>query len=263
MYYKNKNTLIANSKWFHVPQPKANPSLRLFCFSYAGGGPAIYHSWPNDLPSEIELIAIQLPGRGARMGEPALDCFEQLVPALEEAIRPYLDRPFAFFGHSMGAKLAFELARYLRHLGRPQPVHLFASGSRAPQEPRNRPNIHAMPREQFRNELRELNGTPSEILDNNELMSLVEPTLRADFKAIELYRYADEKPLSMAISAYGGDRDEGVNKEQLLSWRLQTTGSFYAQILPGDHFFINTAKAVLLHQVSNTLSLVTKVAAAV
>ncbi len=260
MNYSNiSEVAIAKDKWFHVPQPKSCPSLRLFCFSYAGGSAAIYHNWPKDLPGEVEMCAIQLPGRGARMAEPALTSFEQLVPEVVGALRPYLDQPFAFFGHSMGAKLAFETCRSLRKLGLPQPLHLFASGSRAPQDPRNRPNIHGMARHAFCEELRKLNGTPSEILDNEELMNLVEPTLRADFQAIETYQYSNQKPLNVPISAYGGNLDQGVSSTHLQHWQQQTTASFHAQMFDGDHFFINSARRALMHQVNNTLSLATKV----
>ena len=263
MFDMNKDSAISNSRWLHVPRPRINPTLRLFCFSYAGGGSAVFHHWPDGLPAEVEVCGIQLPGRGARMAEPALTSIDAMVPEIEAAIRPYLDRPFAFFGHSMGAKVAFELTRYLRRLGRPLPLHLFASGSRAPQDSRDNSPIHALPAAEFLEQLRDLKGTPAEILNNSELMSLVEPTLRADFQAIETWQYREEKPLNVPISVYGGDRDEGVEDRHLNGWGAQTTGSFHVQLMPGDHFFINTARSALLSQISDTLSLVTRVASAV
>jgi len=156
------------------------------------------------------------------------------------------DLPFAFFGHSMGARIAFELSLSLRRNGLPQPERLFVSGSQAPHLPNRKRLVHDLPPADFKRHLAQLGGTPQELLDNVELMDLLLPTLRADFALWETYRYVSEPPLACPISAYGGTADPHVTHEELLAWGTQTSAAFDLQMLPGDHFFVRSALNELL-----------------
>jgi medium-chain acyl-[acyl-carrier-protein] hydrolase len=232
--------------WFTSQRPNARARLRLFCFPYAGGGAAIYRLWPQSLPSEVEVCVAQLPGRGTRLREQPFTSLDALVEAAAEAIAPSLDKPFALFGHSMGAMISFELARRLREQGRPQPAHLFVSGRRAPQLPNDDPVSYNLPDADLGRELLRLNGTPKEVLEHPELMELMLPLLRADFSVVETYVYRPGVPLDCPLTAFGGLRDSEVGREQLEAWSEQTTSEFALRMLPGDHFFLNDAQAQTL-----------------
>jgi medium-chain acyl-[acyl-carrier-protein] hydrolase len=166
-----------------------------------------------------------------------------------------LDVPFALFGHSLGALVSFELARQLRKLGLPDLVHLFVSGHRAPQIPRPGPLTHQWPDAEFVAELRRLNGTPEEVLQHAELMALLLPVLRADFAIIETYSGSDEEALDCPISAFGGLQDSEASYDEVAAWREQTRGLFKVRMLPGDHFFLHSARAQILRAISQDLSL--------
>src|SRR5262245_53644991 len=162
----------ATDRWFPSLRPGSDADVRLFCFPYAGGGASVYRGWAGCLPGSVDVCPVQLPGREARFREPPFARIGPLVEALAASIRPWLDRPFAFFGHSMGALIAFELSRRLQHEHGLQPVRLFVSGCAAPQVQTEREAIHALPADQFRQELRRLNGTPAAVLEDDELMEL-------------------------------------------------------------------------------------------
>jgi medium-chain acyl-[acyl-carrier-protein] hydrolase len=176
-----------------------------------------------------------------------------LIKTLAEALRPQLDRPFAFFGHSLGALVAFELARRLERDGGPVPVRLLVSGCAAPQVPRDGRPLHVLPEAEFRSELRGLNGTPAAVLENEELMELLLPTLRADFALCETYTFIPGPPLTCPINAWGGLNDDAVSRQSLDAWQEQTTGSFRLHLLPGDHFFLHTSRPKLLQMVAEDL----------
>ena len=176
-----------------------------------------------------------------------------LVQALAQALVPLLDKPFAFFGHSLGALVAFELARQLRRQSGVQPVRLLVSADRAPQiSHRDRP-INALPEKEFLDELRRLNGIPEKVLEETELMQSMLPILRADFAVYETYVYSTELPLSCPISTLGGLQDHRVSRDDLEAWRDQTSGSFSLRMFPGGHFFWNTAQPPLLQMLSQEL----------
>ncbi len=243
----------------HTPNPQAR--LRLFCFPYAGGGAPIFHTWSDGLPAEVEVCPVQFPGRGTRLREPPFTQLSPLVRALAQALSPLLDTPFAFFGHSLGALVSFELARQLRQQHSLEPVCLFISAHPAPQIPSSRPPMHTLPEREFLEKLRRLGGTPTEVLEHEELMQLVLPVLRADFAVYETYAYSAEFPLSCPISAFGGLHDRSVNRSDLEAWRAQTHAPFSLRMLPGDHFFLNTAKPLLLRLLSRELSRLVRVLA--
>lgn len=246
---------IDENIWFQVPNPVAAPRFRLFCFSYAGGNASAYRDWHRKLPADIELCSVQLPGRGSRFREQAFTNFDALLQALTDAIKPYLGKTeFAFFGHSMGAEVAFELARTLRSQRLPQPQCLFVSGRKAPQVPSRRRPIHDLPEEEFRKEIRRLNGTPEEALQNAELMDLVSPILRADCQVIETWEYQPSEPLDVPVFALGGVRDDHVSIDELESWAKLTRAHFELRLFSGDHFYIHSATDALLSCINSTIS---------
>lgn len=254
----NVSGALATARWFSCPNPRPQASLRLFCFPYAGGGAAIYRTWTERLPQAVEVHALQLPGRGIRMMERPFNRMPPLISAIAQAMLPHLDKPFAFFGHSMGALTCFELARHMRRKGEPLPLHLFLSGARAPQIIRRSTPIHALPRTEFIKKLRRLNGTPKELLECGELMRLMLPTLRADIKICETYVYRRELPFNLPISVFGGLQDRRVSQSQLEAWRHQTNDGFSLEMLPGDHFFLHSAESPLLPLLSRELRRIAK-----
>ena len=227
------------SSWF--PGAAAVPSTRLFCFPYAGGGAAAFAPWRRHLAAVCPVL---LPARESRLAEAPFQRMAPLVDALAAAIRPYLDRPFAFFGHSMGAAVAFELARKLRLLGLPQPCLLIASAARAPQFRRDYTPRPAPSQPEFLAELRRLEGLPSEALDDPALLAAILPALTADATLYRNYVYAEDAPLACPIRAYGGSDDPNIHSEHLEPWAAQTSASFAVRLFPGAHFFLH-ADAVL------------------
>lgn len=240
--------------WLNRPKVGPEARLRLFCFPYAGGGASLYRSWAEPLASVAEIWSVQLPGRENRLGEPVYRSLPGLIGALTDALQAELTPPYAFFGHSLGGLIAFELARSLRRQGRPLPLQLFVSGHLAPQLPQCHPPIHGLPYAQFVQELRRYRGTPEAVLANQELLELLVPVLRADFELFETYVYQPEAPLSCPISAFGGLSDVEVSQEDLAAWRRQTTGLFTFRMLAGNHFFIQSAQAQLLQALTLDLS---------
>jgi len=234
------------------PAPRAR--LRLFCLPCAGGGASRFSAWGTTLPPGIETCALQPPGREERLAEPPFTRMAPLVAALAAAIDDRLGIPYALFGHSLGALVAFELARALRRAGRPEPLRLFVSASRAPHLPDPAPPLHRASSASLRAELRRLNGTPDEVLASEELMSLMEPLLRADFAVNETYVHAAERPLRCPVTVLGGRDDAEVPHDALAAWRRHTEGSFTLRLFPGDHFFIETAERSVLEVIASDLA---------
>lgn len=215
---------------------------------------ATYRTWSRHLPSDIEVCAVQLPGRDVRtQDEPATE-MSALVAGLAEGLAPWLARPCAFFGHSMGAIVAFELVRHLRRQAGPLPVHLFVSSRRAPQIVSQEPPCHDLPEADFVNRLVErYNGIPRAILAEPELMKLFLPLLRADFKLLETYRYLPEDLLDQPVTVFGGAQDSIVTNDDLRAWRDVTRGGFHLLMMPGGHFFVQDAEVELLRVVAQQL----------
>ncbi len=244
---------INTNAWLALTRVQPQALLRLFCFPYSGAGASIFYNWSESLPPTVEVCPVQLPGRGTRITEASFTRISPLVQALAPALLPYLDKPFAFFGHSMGALLSFELARYLRkHYGL-LPAQLFVSGRGAPQLPDPEAPMHALPEAEFLERLRQLKGTPEEVLDHAELRQLLLPILRADFEVCETYIYEPDQPLECPISVYCGVEDNYVTPDRLEGWREQTTSSFTLRIFPGDHFYLNKEKQLLLQTLAREL----------
>lgn len=238
--------LNPQAAWFSPVQPVPHARMRLFCFPYAGASGSAFSRWAAKLPDYVEVCPVQLPGRASRHREPPFTRMQPLVESAGHFIRPLLDRPFAFFGHSMGAVIGFELARYLRRERQPTPFCLIASGRPAPQIPLSRRGTYEQPDRQFIQTLRRLNGTPREVLEHAEMMQMMLPILRADFELSETYTYTPQPPLNCAIIALGGADDTGVTRRHLEGWREQTSNLFTLHMFPGDHFFLHSEEPQLL-----------------
>jgi medium-chain acyl-[acyl-carrier-protein] hydrolase len=242
------------SLWFACHKRQISPKIRLFCFPYAGGGSAVYREWNKFLSPDIEIFSVLMPGREQRFSEQPFHSLEELIHSLMESIQPYLDIPFAFFGHSMGALIAFELAREIYSEWGISPVHLFVSGKSAPQTIQDQPPIYNLPRDKFLEKLQDLNGTPNEVLQNQDLIDLYETMLRADFEICDTYRYIPGPPLNCPISIFGGLQDT-VTKERLCAWRSLTTSLCAVCMYEGDHFFIYKQRENLLQVIQEELLL--------
>ena len=238
--------VMKNNSWFLMNKQSAEVKTRLFCFPYAGGSAAVYRDWARFLPGSIQVVPVELPGRGTRLNQPAFSGLSPLIEALAGQIPPLLDLPFSIFGHSMGATIGFEIARRLRDDHGAEPRRLFVSARRAPRVPRDREPTFDLPHDEFVSKLHRLNGTPSEVLDNAELMELMMPTLRSDFRLVDTYSYQPGRLLECPITAIGGLEDSEVTREKLAPWKEETNGEFSIHMMAGDHFFLRTARAGLL-----------------
>ncbi len=236
---------------FHKPRPQAR--IRLLCFPYAGGSALPYRQWAASMPQEIDILPVQLPGRDRRLREPPYTQVEPLVESAVEGLVPYLDRPFAIFGHSMGALVGYEFAQRLRRDHRLEPMHLLVSARSAPQLPPKPDEDYKLPDPELIERLREINGTPVEVLEHPELMELMLPVLRADFELNDTYEPIAHPALECPVTAYGGLEDYEVPKEDLDAWRDVTGGSFRLRMFPGDHFFLNQHRNRLIQAVAEDL----------
>lgn len=241
-----KNSWISRSK--RNPQAR----LRLFGFPYAGGGALAYRGWQDRVLAEVEFCPVQIPGRETRITEKAYHQFPALIEAAIDGLQPYLDMPFALFGHSMGATLAFEMARRLDRTEH-KLVRLFVSGTGAPQVPTQEPVIYDLPDAEFLRRLTLFEGIPSAALAQPELMELMLPTLKADFTAIQTYKYVDGPRLQVPVSAFGGEDDPYVSAATLHAWKEQTTSSFEVHMFPGGHFYFASARDFLLARINESL----------
>ena len=228
--------------------------LRLFCFPCAGGGPSTFYTWPNELPSDIEIIAIQLPGVERRVMESPIESISEVVRRLLPEIYSELDKPFAFFGHSLGALVSFELTHELQKRHGLQPIRLFVAGKRAPQILNWNPPIHDLPDTDFLEKLQSrYGGIPEQILGTPDVVQLFLPGLKASLKMDESYRYKRGQPLLCDITAFCGYQDNTAPKADMESWSHQTKRSFTLHMIPGNHFFINSNQEQLLHILSDEL----------
>ncbi len=250
----------SSNPWLVYPETNASAPFRLYCFAYAGGNANAFRTWPALLDKRVELVAIQYPGRATRFKETLIDSMAFMLEALENALSESLkEKPYAFFGHSMGAGIAYELSRRLYTKSETQkvnlPVRLLVSGRRGPSTPieADRKPIHDLPKDAFLERLKNLNGTPEELLQHEDLMNLMEPILRNDFKLVETWSYQAGKTLPIPLSIYGGEKDEHINLETLEAWKKESNMESNLVMFPGDHFYLHQHEELLLKEINKEL----------
>ncbi|MEU1144983.1 alpha/beta fold hydrolase [Streptomyces sp. NPDC005901] len=227
--------------WIRRFRPRPEAAVSLVCFPHAGGSATYFHPLaqsPTLLP-DTEVLAVQYPGRQDRRREPLIDDIPTLADLVTEALAPFDDKPLAFFGHSMGAVLAYEVAQRLGERTGARPCHLFMSGRRAPS--RFRPGtVHLLNDRELAAELRRAGGTDPMFLDDPELLADILPVVRNDYRAVELYRWKPAPPLDCPITALVGDQDTQAPQDDVAAWREHTAGPFDLKVFPGGHFYLNT-----------------------
>lgn len=234
----NRVDMSKNNPWIVRKKNQFGHRYRMFCFPFAGGSSTIFHEWPTILTRNVEVCAIQLPGRGTRIMEEPYSNLKELTIKLADVLTPYLDMPYILYGHSMGSMITFELTRELRRRGLKLPVKIIVSGRRGPQVPARTKSLHDLPDDEFVEGLKNYNGTPAQVFESKELMELFLPILRADFTVNGTYEYYDEEPFDIPLSVYGGTDDHLANQEELNAWKEHTTKAFSLQMMEGNHFFI-------------------------
>jgi medium-chain acyl-[acyl-carrier-protein] hydrolase len=230
----------AANAWFRAVR-RGQPATRLYCFPYAGGSVTAFLPLGREIRSHAEVLVASLPGRGPRLSEPPETDLGRLVAPLADGIARAGAHDFVLFGHSMGALLCFEVARELRRRGGPTPAGLLVSGARAPQffgSPEEE-RVHHLPQREFIAHLRSLQGTPAEVLASPEIMDLLLPALRADFRICETYRYLPGPPLSSPVVVLFGRDDKDVRPQHAAGWRSHTSGPCVVRALSGGHFFLD------------------------
>lgn len=239
-------------RWLPHRRRQARASINLLCFPYAGGGASAYRDWQSVWPDRVEVCSLELPGRETRFKDPLRTDLLDVAREIAELIEPLWERPVAFFGHSMGAHLAYETARIARDKGH-EPRVLCVSGSRAPSVPRRHALLHTLPDAELVAELSELGGTPSEVLAEPELLALIVPILRADCALLERHVSLPGTNLACPILALGGDDDPHVTREDLVAWRNHTSGNCREHLLAGNHFFLHSKRKEVLELVEGAL----------
>lgn len=244
-----------HGSWFNTYGFPQQQQSRIFAFPYSGAGSLAYHKWAQAYrDSATDFLSVQLPGRENRFNEPPPDDLPKLVSTLAKAISPLLDKPYVFFGHSLGALLAFELCRELRRQGQPLPVHLIVSAFRSPEHPNPNRELHRLSDPDLISAIGAYGGTPPQVLANKELMGLLLPMLRADFKLHETYRYQDDSPLPCPLTALTGTTDPFVTHAHMQNWQQQTTARFQHLPLTGGHFFLNIQHDTINQLLKHTLA---------
>ena len=242
-------------RWLRISQPNSQARLRLFCFPYAGGTASIYRLWHQHLPADIEVCRVQLPGRENRISEVPFTNVQMLAQALVPVLEPFLDKPFAFFGHSMGTLIAYELTQQLWQQTGQLPGCLFVSGRRAPNLPAADPPLHSLNRDdEFLAELQQrYNQIPQFVLEDAEMRELFLPMLRADLTMAETYLYLERPELACPIVAFTGESDHHAPRTDMKAWQGLTKDSFNFHMLPGGHFYLNEQVRPLLEILSSYL----------
>lgn len=254
------------ARWLAYYKPNPAAVVRLFCFPYAGGGAQVFINWSElarqqrnsmGLDMDIDICPVQLPGREGRISETPLSSVSAIASEAVSALAPLFDMPFAFFGHSLGAVIAYEMIQRLRIARKPQPSLLMVSARRAPQVPYRGPTTWHLPDAEFRNRLRQLDGTPEAVLQNDELMGLMFPVLRADFQCDETYSHPPAyEPIDCPIVAFGGARDKETLSPDLLAWDAVTRRGFdLRKLFDAGHFYIHSHASDVVAEVAQMLQI--------
>ena len=240
------------AEWIRRFHPAPTAPARLVCFPHAGGSASYFHPVSAALAPSVEVLAVQYPGRQDRYAEPPVDDLFVLADQLVDVLAPELTGPVAFFGHSMGASLAFEVARRLEERGT-QLLALFVSGRRAPSAFRDE-RVHEKADDELLAEVKRLSGTDSRVLEDDEILRMVLPALRSDYKAAELYRYRPGPDVGCPVVALIGDRDPKVTEAEARQWAERTSGGFELHSYPGGHFYLNDHAAAVIRLIGERLA---------
>jgi medium-chain acyl-[acyl-carrier-protein] hydrolase len=240
--------------WIRRKARVPNPRVRIFCFPHAGGGASLYRLWHKYLPPTVEVCPVQLPGREGRIQEEPFTDLSILVKVISELIYPLLDRPFVFFGHSMGGLIAYELTHSIWKKYKQSPALLIVAALTAPNDPIQPPVVHKLPQGEFLNYIKQLQGTPEEVLNNGRLIDFFIPLLRADFTLYETYTLKRDVSLFCPIAVYGGLEDNSVSEKSLDLWEYLTVGKFIKRMFPGNHYFIRENSDYLFQALLEDLS---------
>jgi medium-chain acyl-[acyl-carrier-protein] hydrolase len=243
------------NSWVTCPFPQSKAALRIFCLPFAGGGATIYRSWGKLLGSTIEVCPIQLPGRENRFSEPAFIEVQALAKALAIQLKPFSDIPFVIYGHSMGALVAFELARVLRADGFSMPEALILGAHRAAHLPRTRETLYCLDDKTFIKKLQRFGGFSEEVLASEELMQLLMPTLKADFTLCDTYIYTEQEPLNCPIHVFAGAADLEAPPALMVAWCQHSSVDTKMHIFEAGHFFIRSDLERVVDTLKTILSL--------
>ena len=228
---------------------------RLFCLPHSGGGSARYYTWRLLLAPRIEVVPIQLPGREMRYQEEPYTRLDRLIDDLVVPLSPYLDKPYAVFGYSVGAYIGFELVREIRRRGLLLPQAFLVAAAKSPEQEPPQPFIHQMSDTDLLHRINtRYGGIPEIILNEKQLLQIYLRAIKADFALMETYVYYEEKPFDFPIMTFGGEQDRMVVEEDLAGWRAHTSGAFSLSMMPGDHFFVQEQQGPLLEQIKEALA---------
>lgn len=227
-----------NCSWYLKYRDNPDASIRLFCFHHSGGGASLYYPWVDDLSPNIEMIAIQLPGRENRFTEPLCNNLQNIVAILSKDFAIYKDKPFFMFGHSLGALISFELVKAIHQLYSLIPCHMIISATKAPHLPFRMKYLSQLEDHKLKEELNIYDGIDERILNDTELLDLFLPIIKSDFSIYEKYKFLESKPISCDILALSGEQDQTVTQEEILAWSEYTSGKFEHISFPGKHFYI-------------------------
>ena len=240
------------SPWLIFDRPPTARDTVLFCLHHAGGNAAVFRTWQAQAPDNVIICRIQLPGHGTRMQEPLLTHMSDVLDGLVQTIRPWLGHAFALFGHSFGGTVAAELTLRLQAENLPLPTCLFLSASEPSHRVWTRP-CHNLPSAMFREYLFRLGGTPREVLEEEELMNLIEPVIRADYAILETWAPKPVRSFRVPVMAFAGNEDRIVPCDIVRQWEDFSTHSFNMKVLPGNHFYIHSEEKRLLSYIFEIL----------
>lgn len=253
MYGQPSAFRVTGGRWIGPVSKSSSSLVRLLCIPYAGAGASLFHSWQAELGSEIDVVPVLLPGRETRLQDRLVTSVDEMVAGIVGELHLVWDRPFAIFGHSMGGLIAYRTAQLLQNRSMPMPQQVFLSACEPHRARRDGPPDHELSDEDFVRVVGQMDGTPPELLANDELVSLVLPRLRADFAVVDSFRLANGSRIGIPITAMAGSEDERVTWDSVRQWSQHTAAGFTAHLLRGNHYFIADARDRLLRIIRDQL----------